>query len=71
MRRLGLKDLLHTRYRNNSILCGVLHGGTEKLDFRCGVELRASRGIKGSGTGLTFDPLRLLSDLIRKQNISE
>ena len=40
-----------------------------KVDFRCGVELQASRvarGIKGKGPGLTFDPLRLLSDLIRK-----
>ena len=62
------------RYRNNSILCCARHSGTEKLDFRCGVELRplgAARGMKGSGTGLTFDPLRLLSDLIRKQKISE
>ena len=56
-----------TRYRNNSILCGALHSGTEKLDFQCGVELWASRGIKGSGTGLTFDPLRLLSDLIESK----
>ena len=33
--------------------------------------LGVARGIKGSRTGLTFDPLRLLSDLIRKQKISE
>ena len=30
--------------------------------------LGVARGIKGSGTGLTFDPLQLLSDL---QKISE
>ena len=61
---------MYTRYHNNSILCGVLHSGTAKLDFRYGVELRASRGIDRSGIGLTFDPLRLLSE-IRKQKISE
>ena len=37
------------------------------VDFWCGVELRVSRGIKGKGPGQTFDPLWLLSDLIRKQ----
>ena len=33
--------------------------------------LGVARSIKGSGTDLTLDPLRLLSDLIRKQKISE
>ena len=58
------------RYHKNSILCGTLHIGTAKLDFWYGVELRASRvarDIKGSSTGLTFDPLRILSDLTTKQ----
>ena len=35
------------------------------VDFQCGVELRV--GIKGKRPCLTFDPLQLLSDLIRKQ----
>ena len=52
-----------TRYRKNSILCGALHIGTAK--WTSGVrwsfgDYRVARGIKGSGTGLTFDPLRIL-----------
>ena len=30
------------------------------------MELWASRGIKGKGTGLTFDTLQVLSDLFKK-----
>ena len=59
-----------TRYRKNSILCGALHIGTAKWTSGVGWSFGASRvarGIKGSGTGLTFDPLRILSDLITKQ----
>ena len=59
-----------TRYRKNSILCGALHIGTAKWTSGVGWSFRASRvarGIKGSGTGLTFDPLLILSDLITKQ----
>ena len=61
-----------TCYRNNSILCGALHSGTAK--WTSGVAwsfgpLGVARGIKGSGNGMNFDPLQLLSDLIRKQKI--
>ena len=56
-----------TRYHKFSILCGALHSGTAKCTSGMGVELLAARGIKGSETGLTFDTLRLFSDLIRKQ----
>ena len=52
-----------TRYRKNSILCGALHIGTAKWTSGVGWSFGASRvarGIKGSGTGLTFDPLRVL-----------
>ena len=59
-----------TRYRKNSILCGALHIGTAKWISGVGWSFRTSRvarGIKGSGTGLTFDPLRIISDLITKQ----
>ena len=48
-----------TRYRKNSILCGALHIGTAKWTSDVGWSFGASRvarGIKGSGTGLTFDP---------------
>ena len=58
------------RYRKNSILCSVLHIGTAKWTsggcWSFGAS-RVARGIKGSGTGLTFDPLQILSDLITKQ----
>ena len=56
-----------TRYRKNSILCSALHIGTANWTSCMGWSFRASRlarVIKGSGTGLTFDPLRILSDLI-------
>ena len=59
-----------TRYRKNSILCGALHIRTAKWTSGVGWSFGASRparGIKGSGTGMTFDPLRRLSDLITKQ----
>ena len=59
-----------TRYRKNSISCGVLYS----VDFRCRVELRplgVARGIKGKGPRLTFEPLRLLSEFRRKQKMSE
>ena len=59
-----------TRYLKNSILCGALHIGTAKWTSGVGWSFGASRvasGIKGSGTGMTFDPLRVLSDLITKQ----
>ena len=59
------------RYRKNSILCGALHIGTTKWTSGVGWSFGASRvarGIKGSGIGLTFDPLRILSELITKQN---
>ena len=46
------------RYRKNSLLCGTLH----IVDFRCGVQLRVARGIKGKVPCLTFDPSWLLSD---------
>ena len=63
-----------TRYRKNSILWGALHIGTAKWTSDEGWSFRASRvarGLKGSGTGLTFGPLRILSDLITKQKNSE
>ena len=41
------------------------------MDFRCGVELRTSRSIKGIRIGLTIDPLRLLSDFVTNQKNSE
>ena len=61
-----------TRYRKNSILCGALLSGTAKWTSGMGWSfgpLGVGRGIKGNGTGLTFDSLLLLSDLIRKQKI--
>ena len=63
-----------TRYRKNSILCGALHIGTAKWTSGVGWSFGASRvarSIKGSGTGLTFDSLRIFSDLITKQKNSE
>ena len=57
-----------TRYRKNSILCGELLSGNRVVDFLCGAELRTSRGIKGKGPLLTFDPYMLLSVYIRKPN---
>ena len=44
------------------------------VDFRFRVELRplgVARGIKGKGSRLTFEPLRLLSEFRRKQKMSE
>ena len=63
-----------TCYRKNSILCGALHNGTTKWTSGVGWSfgpLGVARAIKGSGAGLTFDPLRLPSDLIRKQKYSD
>ena len=57
----------------NSIFSSVLHSGTTKWTSIVGWSfgpLGVARGIKVSGTGLTFDPFRLLSDLIRKQKYS-
>ena len=58
-----------TRYRKNSILCGALHIGTTKWISGVGWSFGASsvdRGIKVSGTGLTFDPLRILDNKAKK-----
>ena len=67
--KVGFK-IPNTRYRNNYIVFGALHSGTANWTSGVGWTsgpLGVARGMKGSGTGLTFDPLRLLSDLIRKQ----
>ena len=73
MRRLGLKYLLCAI--TIILFCAVRYtvvpeSWTSGVGWSFG-PLGVARGIKGSGTGLTFNPLRLLSDFIRKQNISE
>ena len=67
--KIGFK-IPTTRYHKNSFFCGALHIGTAKWTSGVGWSFGASRvarGIKVSGTGLTFNPLRILSDLITKQ----
>ena len=76
MRRLGLKYLLHAIAIIIFVRCTTVvpQSWTSSVGCTSG-PLGVARGIKETGTGLTFDPLWLLSDLhirieqIHNQNI--